>query len=97
MLPTCEMQDRLLIRFEGRMDTARCTEIAAEVRAAVTAPALPVVFDLQQVDFVASAFIRLCIYAYQQAGSQGFQLVNTGPSIKRVFKIAGLDAMFKCE
>lgn len=94
---TCELQDHLLIRFEGRMDTARCTEIAEEVRTAVTAPSGPVVFDLQQVDFVASAFLRLCIYAYQQAGSRGFQIVHAGPSIKRVFKIAGLDAMFKCE
>ena len=94
---TCESPDLLLIRFEGRMDTARCGEIADELRTKVTAPAGPVVFDLQQVDFVSSAFIRLCIHAYQQATSGGFQIVHACPAIKRVFKIAGLDTMFQCE
>lgn len=63
------------------------------MRAAVTAPALPVVFDLEGVDFVASAFLRLCIFGLKQAGGHGFQVVNVGPCIKRVFKIAGLNAM----
>ena len=97
MIPTCELQDRLVVRFESRMDTARCAEIATELRASLAASPVPVVFDLEQVDFVSSAFLRLCIYAHQQASGQGFQIVNAGPSIKRVFKIAGLDAMFKCE
>ena len=95
MLPTCEPQETLTIRFEGRLDTARCAQLETEVRTAVTAPNAPVVFDLEQVDFVSSSFLRLCIYAYQQAGSRGFQIIHVGPSIKRVFKIAGLDAMLK--
>jgi anti-anti-sigma factor len=94
---TCESPDRLLIRFEGRLDTARCAEIGDELRAAVTAPAGPVVFDLQQVDFISSAFLRLCIFAHQQAGNHGFQVSHACPTIKRVLKIAGLDAMFQCE
>ncbi len=96
MLSTCE-HDRVLIRFTGRLDTARCEELAGEVRAAVTAPTTPVEFDLARVDFVASAFLRLCIYAYQQAGAHGFQISNATPTIKRVFKIAGMDKMFHCE
>lgn len=94
---TCESPEGLLIRFEGHLDTARCAEIADELQAAVTAPTGPVVFDLQQVSFVSSAFIRLCIHAYQQAGSHGFQVIHASPLIKRVFKIAGLDTMFQCE
>lgn len=97
MIPTCDVQDRLVIRFEGRLDTARCAEIADEVRAATAAPAAPVVFDLSGVEFVCSAFLRLCICAHRGAGEHGFQIVNVHPAIKRVFKIAGLDAMFKCE
>jgi anti-anti-sigma factor len=96
MLSTYE-HDRLRIRFEGRLDTAKCEEISAEVRAAVTAPTVPVEFDLAEVDFVASAFLRLCIYAYQQSGEQGLQILNASPTIKRVFKIAGMDKLFKCE
>ena len=97
MLPTCEPQEKLVIRFEGSLDTAKCDEIEADVRGAVAGSTAPVVFDLDGVDFVSSAFLRLCIYARQQAGDHGFQIVNVGPYIKRVFKIAGLDAMLKTE
>jgi anti-anti-sigma factor len=97
MIPTCELQDRLVVRFEGRMDTARCAEVATELRLSLAASPVPVVFDLAEVDFVSSAFLRLCIYAYQQASVQGFRIVNAGPFVKRVFKIAGLDGMFKFE
>ena len=97
MLLTCELQDGLVFRFEGMMNTARCAEIAAEVRSALAAPATPVLFDLEGVDFVSSAFLRLCIHAHQQARDQGFQIINANPSVKRVFKIAGLDVMFRCE
>jgi anti-anti-sigma factor len=97
MLQSCELQEKLIIRFEGCMDTARCAEIEAEVRTAVIGASMPIVFDIDGVDFISSAFLRFCIYAQQQAGDHGFQIVNVGPYIKRVFKIAGLDAMLKAE
>lgn len=97
MLPSCEPQETLLIRFEGSMDSAKCAKVEAQVRAALRQPDAPVVFDLDGVDFISSAFLRFCIYGLQQAGAHGFQIVNVGPNIKRVFKIAGLDAMLKAD
>ena len=44
-----------------------------------------------------SAFLRLCIDAYQSAGDHGFQIVNVNPLVKRVFTIAGLDGMLKAD
>ena len=93
MASTSELEGLLVVRFEGRMDTARCDEMSADVRAALAEPRRPVVFDLDGVDFVSSAFLRLCVYAFRQAGEHGFQIVNTGPLVKRVFKIAALDNM----
>ena len=97
MLPTCQPGEIIEIRFEGRLDTATCARIEAEVRAAVTQPDRPIVFDLDGVEFVSSSFLRLCVYAYQQAANHGFRIANVGPSIKRVFKIAGLDGMLEAE
>ncbi len=97
MTPTCASEDRLVIGFAAHMDTARCVRVEADVRAAVTKPDRPVVFDLAGVDFISSSFLRLCIYAFQQAGEQGFRVVHAGPSVKRVFKIAGLDAMLEAD
>ena len=97
MLQSRESQDKLVIRFEGSMDSAKCTTIETEVRTAVTEPRMPIVFDLDGVDFISSAFLRFCIYGQKQAGDHGFQIVNAGPNIKRVFKIAGLDVMLKAD
>ncbi|MHB8973134.1 MAG: ATP-binding protein [Pirellulaceae bacterium] len=72
MFSSCELQDQLVIRFEGPLDTAKCAGIESEVRTAVTRPSTPVVFDLDGVAFVSSAFLRFCIYAQQQAGDHGF-------------------------
>ena len=79
------------------MDTARCGEIADELRTKVTAPAGPVVFDLQQVDFVSSALSDCVSSPISRRGSHGFQVIHACPGIKRVLKIAGLDTMFQCE
>ncbi len=95
MLDTCKSNETIVIEFEGRLDTAKCLKIEAEVRDKTLGSSTPVVFDLGGVDFVCSSFLRLCIYACQQAGTHGFQIRNSSPSIKRVFKIAGLDAMLK--
>ncbi len=93
MTPTCEPQERLVFRFKGSMDTARCDEIGPDIRAQLAEPNQPVVFDLGGVDFVSSSFLSLCIHARRQAADHGFQVINVCPMIKRVFKIAGFDAM----
>ncbi len=97
MLPTCVPGETIAIRFEGRLDTATCARIERDVQAAVTDPDRPVVFDLDGVEFVSSSFLRLCVYAYKQAANHGFRVTNVGPSIKRVFKIAGFDGMLEVE
>jgi anti-anti-sigma factor len=95
MVETCKLNEKTLIEFEGRLDTAKCLKIEAEVRDNIINANAPVVFDLGCVDFVSSSFLRLCIYAHKQAGTDGFKIINAGPSIKRVFKIAGLEVMLK--
>jgi anti-anti-sigma factor len=97
MLQACKPQDTLVIHFKGPMDTAACARIEADVHASVANPNAPVVFDLNSVDFVSSSFLRLCVYAHQQARDNGFQVIHVGPSVKRVFKIAGLDFMLNGE
>lgn len=52
---------------------------------------LTVVFDFEKVEFVTSAFIRLCITIAKKVGEDHFSIVKTNPQIKKTFKIAGLD------
>jgi anti-anti-sigma factor len=93
MTSACELQEQLLIQFHGSMDTARCEKVGQDIRAQLANPTQPVVFDLADVHFISSSFLRLCVYAARQAGEHGFQVVDVSPTIQRVFKIAGLDGM----
>jgi len=93
MLNACQTTKETRIEFEGQMDTVRCEELETDVRCAVAQSSMTVVFDLAQVDFVSSSFLRLCLTVRQQAGGRGFRIVNVCPPVKRVFKIAGLDML----
>lgn len=97
MKQTSTLGDTVELRFEPLLDTATCQRIEEEVRAAVTDPQGPVVFNLEGVEFIASSFLRLCVYASRQVGDGDFHVTNVDPNIKRVFKIAGFDAMLEGE
>lgn len=78
-------------KFEQRLDTVTCSGIETELIAELKDTRLPIVFDIGKVDFVSSAFIRICLIAAKQAGGGNFHVANAAPQIKKVFKIAGLD------
>lgn len=82
--------------FSGRLDTAKCLEIEKTVFdriGEVSEPNKParVIFDLAGVEYVTSAFLRLCLKAARSAADGSFAVVNTNPLIKKIFKIAGFD------
>jgi stage II sporulation protein AA (anti-sigma F factor antagonist) len=82
---------KTILKFEHRMDTATCSGIENEVLAQIEKARAPVVFDIGKVDFVSSAFLRICIMAAKKAGDGNFHVANAAPQIKKVFKIAGMD------
>lgn len=85
--------ERLILAFQGRLDSAGCAMVAEPLLAqvATVAPAQVLRFDLAGSDFVASAFLRLCIRAAQALGGERFELANLVPSVREVFAMAGLD------
>jgi anti-anti-sigma factor len=93
MSEACQAEPAQVIRFPNNLDTLACAELEAGLRTALAGSSEPVLFDLTNVEFVSSAFLRLCIFACRQCATQGFHIVNVNPNVKRVFKIAGLDGM----
>lgn len=89
--------DDLHVPLFGRLDTAQCAAICDSLLKRIRETGKPVVFDLDQVDFVSSSFLRICILAAQVVGAGHVSVRNTSPSIKRVFKIAGLDGYILVE
>ena len=90
----------LVCRFDGRMDGAVSQEAQAAVEEKVmgllsTWPErLSVVFDVEKVTFVSSAFLRLCMAVAQKVGASRFSVRATNPGLKKIFLVAGLDKLF---
>jgi anti-anti-sigma factor len=85
---------QLRVTFAGRLDTKTCKEITEQVEKELGTAGATVTFDLSGVDFVSSAFLRICICAAKQKAA-GFSVVNVTPQVMAVFKMAGLDSAFK--
>ena len=85
----------ITLTFTGRMDflaVAKLTEIIeAEPVMKDWKPENKIVFDLSEVDYIASSFIRICVSHAKQAGPGRFSIVNCQPFVKKTFKISGLD------
>lgn len=85
--------------FSGRMDTPASAADGAAVEARLAgllpggAAALEVVFDLEKVDYVTSAFFRVCSAVARQVPGR-FSVARSTPAVKKVFHVAGLDSVF---
>ena len=81
---------QLFCKFAGRMDTTSCMEVKAEVKIKIAACDGEVVFDMSDVDYISSSFLRICADAATTVGSENFSIIKVNANIKRVFMIAGL-------
>ncbi len=93
MVEFVESPGTLTCRFGSRMDTSTCQAIEASVRQRTAGTPDAVVFDLAGVDYVSSAFLRLCQVVYKQVEGGRFRICNASPLVTRVFKIAGFDKL----
>jgi anti-anti-sigma factor len=84
-------ENKLVCRFDGRMDTDNCLKVEKELCGKIQGADLPVVFDLEKTDYIASLFLGLCARICKDVGADRFILVNVCPEVKKVFKIARLD------
>jgi len=89
----CELNGRFGAEV-NELFSARLTEKIEVYTNSVEVPGkLMVFFDLKNVTFIASAFIRTCLAISRQVDAENFRIINASPVIKKTFKIAGLDEM----
>ena len=85
--------------FKGRMDTIMSIQVQGELENKYSSltgmedkdAGIAVIFDLKEVSFISSSFIRLCVAAVKRVNQGCFSIENCDPFIKKTFKIAGLD------
>jgi anti-anti-sigma factor len=96
-------ENKLVCNIKGRLGTdlnelflASLTEKIQECKNSLSDPAqLKVCFDMKNVTYIASSFIRSCITVSRQIETGNFNIMNATPVIKKTFKIAGLDELLK--
>ena len=87
-------------RFQGKLTSDRCQAIAGEVEGEINNlleedPAARLAFDLEGVDFIVSAFIRLCLQAARRMPKGNFTIVRCRPEVRKIFSVAGLDKLIE--
>jgi len=83
--------DRLVCSFTGKIDSAECQNWKEELILKIRQAENAVIFDMKDVEYIASSFLRICIHTSKSIGSENFSLVNVSPHVKKVFKLAGFD------
>jgi len=85
----------LLCRFHGRLGAENAIELDIELQKKFNEIKsnndLEIQFDLKDVSYIASSFIRICVTLAKQLKKGNFSITNTNPLIKKTYKIAGLD------
>ena len=56
---------------------------------------IKLVFDLKNVGFISSSFMRICLKFAKKMLAGNFEIINTSLIIKKTFKISGLDKAIK--
>lgn len=94
-------ENTTICRFEGRLDTIACLKYAEEISTLTSnlkteadtgeITGHPIVFDLRDVNYISSSFIRICVNTAKQISKGQFSIIHCDPFIKKTFKIAGLD------
>ncbi len=82
--------DQLVCEFFGRMDTLACMEIEKAVNEKIDNHKGEIVFELKDVTYIASSFLRFFGRTIKAVGAENFKVVNVAPEIRKVLKIAGL-------
>ncbi len=95
-----EQQKVLTCHFTGQLDTRVSFDLSTEVSNAITLVkgndnqndkgAFDIVFNLKEVTYISSSFIRICVSAARHIEAGRFRIVNANPDIVNTFKLVGL-------
>ena len=93
-----ERGDTIHCVFSGDMNTEVCAEIEEPLNTRIgrflgERDSGQVIFDLDQVRYVSSAFLRLCLVGGKLAGGRNFSIQNVSSDVGKVFRVAGFTEM----
>jgi len=89
--------DGLVIRLKGRLDTSWCDTVEAALTQAVREGEHRIRLDMERVDYISSAGLRVVLTVYKQLlGIKGsFGIVNPSTLVRTVLGMAGMEALLE--
>lgn len=82
---------KLICSFSHRLDSANCIKWEEGLFEKIREAKMPVVFDLEKVNYIASHFLRICVKAAKETGANNFAIINCQAPVKKVFNISNLE------
>jgi anti-sigma B factor antagonist len=85
--------DRTVLTLHGELDLASAPRLQSEIESETVDAAEIVVLDLDDVDFIDSAGLRVVLAAHERTVKRGRRLALTpgSPQVQRLLSIAGVD------
>ena len=79
----------LTVALEGRLDTVSAPQLEGELRSAVSG-VKELIFDLEKLDYVSSAGLRVLLSAQKVMNRQGSMTIRkVKPEIMEIFEVTG--------
>lgn len=89
--------DSLTMKLEGKLNTTAAMDLDIELRQALP-EVKELVFDLEKLDYITSAGLRVLLFAQKTMAEQGRMTVrNVGPEILKILKMTGMAKMMTIE
>lgn len=83
--------------LDGRLDTLTAPDLDAAIKE-VLGDAEKLVFDLEKLEYISSAGLRVLLGAVQAMDGKGGMVVrNVDPSVREVFDLTGFNLIFNIE
>lgn len=82
---------KLTLKPIGRVDTLTAPELEAAV---VVDGIAELVFDLEAVDYISSAGLRVLLSAQKTMAGKSMKIAHVAPSVREVFDITGFSDIF---
>lgn len=97
MLEYIEEDDTLRVKFPHQLDTLACDEFQKDLLLTVHQKNSPVVFDMSEVMFISSEFLKICCMIRNEVGEENLTVTKIHPMIYKVFRTAGLTEILQLQ
>lgn len=87
-----------LVEVSGRVDSATAPQMEAALQAIMAKERFHIVVDMQGLEYLSSAGLRVLVAALKQArrwNRGDIRLANVPPRIQDVLELGGLDVLFR--